>query len=140
MPHLDLHKEAAAVKGSPLTDDEIKALDERAAYARFWLETYAPEQHRFVLQQSVPEGLELSGPQKTALSAIHSFISEGERSGEELHNRLHELKTEVPIEPKELFSAIYQVFLARTSGPKAGWFLSVLPRDYVLALLAEATV
>jgi lysyl-tRNA synthetase, class I len=136
MPHLTLAKEAEAVKGSPLTDDEMTALNERAEYARFWLETYAPESYRYELQQSMPE-VELSEAQKKALGLLADYL-ETERTGEELHHRLHELKTEVPIEPKELFSALYGLFLGRTSGPKAGWFLSVLPREFVVTRLREA--
>lgn len=137
MPHLSLTDEATRIKGSALTEEEITLLEERAAYAKFWLERYAPEQFKYILQDSMPT-VELSGEQKKALSALHSFMEEGERTGEELHHRLHELKTEVPIAPKDLFTAIYQIFLGRTSGPKAGWFLSVLPRDFTLARLKDA--
>jgi lysyl-tRNA synthetase class 1 len=138
MPHLDLVKEAEQVKGSPLTQDEIALLTERAAYAQFWLGTYAPEKYKYELQNSIPEGLALSESQKKALSALLDFVKEGAHSGEEFHTRLHELKTEVPIEPKELFTALYQVLLGRDSGPKAGWFLSVLPQDFLNMRLGEA--
>ena len=81
--------------------------------------------------------VELSDTQKRALTLLKEYLAES-RNGEEVHSRLHELKTEVPIEPKELFAAIYQIFLARTSGPKAGWFISVLPHDFVVKRLEEA--
>ncbi len=138
MPHLNRMQEAEAAKGSPLTEEECTLLEERATYAQFWLETYAPEQFKYVLQDSLPENLALTDAQRSALRALHSYLSETERSGEEMHARLHELKTEIPIEPKELFGAIYTVFLNRTSGPKAGWFLASLPRELSLARLAEA--
>lgn len=143
MPHLDLHKEAEFAKGSPLSEEEVQKLDERAKYARFWLATYAPESFKYVLQQEMP-AVELSEVQKKALAEILAYLQAGDspehrRSGEELHARLHELKTEVPIKPVELFQAIYCIFLARDSGPKAGWFLAGLPRDLVLTRLAEAS-
>lgn len=138
MPHLSLVDEAARIKGSALTEEETALLEERAKYARFWLTTYAPDQFKYILQDSMP-AVELSDEQKKALAALHAFMEEAEHTGEELHHRLHELKTEVPIAPKDLFTAIYQIFLARTSGPKAGWFLSVLPRDFTLARLKEAS-
>ncbi len=137
MPHLSLVQEAEAVKGSALTPREKEKLEERAAYATFWLGTYAPDSYKYVLQQTMPE-VALSDTQKKALASLHTFMKEKERTGEELHLKLHELKTEVPIQPKELFAALYQIFLARDSGPKAGWFLSVLPREYVLSRLQEA--
>lgn len=137
MPHLSLYDEAARVKGGPLTDDETRVLDERAHYARFWLSTYAPEEFKYVLQESMPS-IELSSVQKQALAKLAEYIGPEPRTGEELHARLHELKTEVPISPKELFQAIYRTFLNRDSGPQAGWFLSSLPREMVLKRLSEA--
>jgi lysyl-tRNA synthetase class 1 len=137
MPHLSLEKEAEEVKGTPLMDCEKELLAERATYAKFWLATYAPEQYRYVLQETMPT-VELSNAQKHALTLLKEYVSEP-RTGEEIHARLHQLKTEAPIEPKELFAAIYQIFLARTSGPKAGWFLSVLPHDFLVKRLEEAT-
>lgn len=136
MPHLSLEDEAEAAKESPLTDGECTALKERAEYARFWLRAYAPDDFVYKLQEAMPAA-ELTDAQKKALAALAEYMKEP-RTGEEIHTRLHELKTEVPVAPKELFQAIYRVFLARDSGPKAGWFLGSLPRDFVEARLAEA--
>jgi lysyl-tRNA synthetase class 1 len=138
MPHLDLVAEAESVKGSPLTDDEKELLLERAEYARFWLSTYAPEQFKYVLQDTIPDAVQLSDSQKLAMERLAEYLETGERSGEDMHARLHELKTEIPIEPKELFGAIYTIFLNRASGPKAGWFLASLPKDTAIARLRAA--
>lgn len=137
MAHLSLTEEAARAKGSALTKDEERVLSERAAYATFWLSTYAPSEFRYELQKEMPNA-ELSETQKKALAALTDFLSGGVRTGEELHLRLHELKTEVPIQPKELFQALYRLFLNRDSGPKAGWFLAGLPHEFVTKRLAEA--
>lgn len=137
MAHLVLHDEAERVKGSGLTEEESQLLDERARYAKFWLSMYAPEEFRYELQEELPE-VELTDVQKKALAVLMEFMKGGHCTGEELHARLHEMKTEVPIQPKELFQAIYRIFLKRDSGPKAGWFLAGLPRDFVLSRLEEA--
>jgi lysyl-tRNA synthetase class 1 len=137
MAHLSLPEEAARAKGSALTEDEEGALEVRARYAKFWLTTYAPEEFKYELQDEMPD-IELSDMQKNALAALAEYLQGGERTGEELHARLHEMKTSVPIAPKELFQAIYRIFLNRDSGPKAGWFLAGLPRDFVIARLTEA--
>ncbi|TSC70113.1 MAG: lysyl-tRNA synthetase [Parcubacteria group bacterium Gr01-1014_49] len=138
MAHLSLNEEAARAKGSALTEDEARALEERARYAHFWLKTYAPEEFKYELQKEMPR-VELSDVQKKALQALTDFLQGGTRTGEELHLRLHELKTEIPIQPKELFQAIYRIFLNRDSGPKAGWFLAGLPHDFVVKRLSEAS-
>ncbi len=138
MPHLSLEREAAAHKGGGLSDEEEAKLEERARYARFWLDAYAPESFKYELQETLPPII-LTEIQKKALAALVDFMKEGEKSGEEIHARLHALKEEVPIAPMELFKGIYRIFLNRDSGPKAGWFLAGLPRDLVLARLSEAT-
>ncbi len=137
MAHLSLKEEAMRTKGSALNEDEASMLEERARYAKFWLSTYAPEEFKYELQEEMPN-VELSDTQKKALSALAAFLQEGARSGEELHLRLHELKTEIPIQPKELFQAIYRIFLNRDSGPKAGWFLASLPHELVVARISQA--
>jgi lysyl-tRNA synthetase class 1 len=139
MAHLSLAEEATRVKGSGLSEDESLALDVRARYAKFWLATYAPEEFKYALQDEMPN-VELSDAQKRALALLADYLLAGERTGEELHLRLHEMKTEIPIQPKELFQAIYRILLNRDSGPKAGWFLAGLPRDFVIARLKEAVV
>jgi lysyl-tRNA synthetase class 1 len=144
MPHLDLIDEAAKAKAESLsevqanlTEDEVSVLEERASYAKFWLSTYAPEQFKYELQIAMP-AVALTETQKKALASLALYL-EADHTGEEIHARLHELKTEIPIQPKDLFVALYRIFLNRDSGPKAGWFLSVLPRDFVHDRLEEAS-
>ncbi|MBI2096648.1 lysine--tRNA ligase [Candidatus Kaiserbacteria bacterium] len=138
MPHLSLEDEAARAKGSALTADERIALEERARYAKFWLTAYAPEEFKYELQEEMPN-VNLSNIQKKALGVLAEYLQAEKRTGEELHLRLHELKTEVPIQPKDLFQAMYRIFLVRDSGPKAGWFLAGLPRNFVIKRLKEAS-
>ena len=137
MPHINLVEEAVAVKGSELTEEEITLLEEREQYAKFWLDNYAPEEYKYQLQDIMPS-VELTDMQKQAVAKLAEYMT-GQRTGEEIQTRLHELKTEAPISPKELFTALYKIFLNRDSGPKVGWFLSVLPHEFVLKRLQEGS-
>ncbi|HLJ58351.1 MAG TPA: lysine--tRNA ligase [bacterium] len=58
-------------------------------------------------------------------------------TGEQLHARLHELKEEIGLSPREAFGAIYQAFLGKDSGPQAGWLLAALDPQFVLNRLRE---
>jgi lysyl-tRNA synthetase class I len=31
-----------------------------------------------------------------------------------------------------MFGALYRLLINKSSGPRAGWFLSILPRDWLL--------
>jgi len=55
--------------------------------------------------------------------------------GKALHTFIHEVKEESGLSPKEFFSAIYTAFLGKESGPKVGWFLSTLEKDFVVKRL-----
>lgn len=133
MPHMDLLKEAEVLKGSALTDAEKEELLERGEYAKRWLDAYAPEKYVFKLQDTLPEAAAaLPESAKAAMKDLHAFISGAEAmpSGEAIQAKLHESKE---------FKGVYLAFLGKESGPKAGWFLSVLPREFVLTRLEEAS-
>ncbi len=140
MPHLDLEREMEKLKGAPLDDADRAELAERAAYARTWLDAHAPERFVFKLQEAMPEAARgLDPAQKKALGAIAGALEErGALEGDAFHSLLHEVKGEQGIEPGALFAAVYFAFLGKPYGPKAGWFLSVLPREFVLKRLREA--
>lgn len=133
MPHMDLVKEAEALKGSALTPAEKVELLERGEYAKRWLDAYAPEKYVFKLHSELPENAKgLSESAKAAMKDLHALVASKEDmpTGEEIHTKLHESKE---------FKAIYLAFLGKESGPKAGWFLSSLPREFVLKRLEEAS-
>jgi lysyl-tRNA synthetase, class I len=122
MPHMDLAKE--------FPNADAAELSERAEYAKKWLDEYAPEKFVFKLQESMPQVL-LTDSQKSALAEVHTMLeSNPAATAEDIHAKLHESKE---------FKAVYLVFLNKESGPKAGWFLASLPREFVLKRLAEAS-
>lgn len=142
MPHLDIEKEAERMKGGVLTAEDKKELEERAHYAKRWLGAYAPEKFVFKLQEELPETAKgLNTAQKQALGKLQHYV-EGVStmpSGEDLHKKMHDIKEEQGIAPAQLFGAIYTIFLDRKSGPQAGWFISVLDRNFVLKRLKEVS-
>lgn len=142
MPHLNIEKEAERLKGAPLTDADMLELAQRAEYAQYWIQQCAPEKFVFTLQQTLPEAVSgLSHAQKQALKVLHNFIDAAPSmpSGEEIQQKLHSIKEEMELEPSQLFSALYIAFLGKTYGPKVGWFLSVLDKQFVLTRLLEAS-
>ena len=142
MPHMNIEDEVARMKGTVLTKEDKEELEERAMFARQWIEKYAPEKYIFELQlDSVPDSTkDFSGIQKKALLRVFEEIKKmKELDGQELHTILHEIRKEMGIEPKEFFSALYLAFLGKESGPKVGWFLSVLDREFLERRLEEVS-
>jgi len=142
MPHLDLMGEVEKMKGEPLTEADRAEAEERGKFALHWLKTYASPDYRFELQTAaVPEAAKnLSPEQKTALNELLSYmIATDQLDGQQLHAELHEIRKRSGLQAKEFFGALYLAFLGKDHGPKAGWFLSVLDRNFLLTRLREVT-
>lgn len=142
MPHMNLIEEVEKIKGAPLTDEDKAEVEERALYARQWLERYAPERYVFQLQvDAVPDAAkDFSDAQKEALKRVLAVVREAETlDGQDLHTALHDIRKELEIEPKEFFGALYLSFLGKDSGPKVGWFLSVLDKAFLESRLEEVS-
>lgn len=140
MPHMDNYEVVEKMKESPLSDEDKVEVDYRAGYAKKWLEKFAPEDYKYDLQESkIPEAAKtFSARQKEGLAKILEYIKSCDvLDGQELHTKVHDIKKEMGIEPKELFSAIYISFLGKDRGPKVGWFLSVLDRKFMEKRLGE---
>jgi lysyl-tRNA synthetase class 1 len=118
--------------------DNAQGLHERAAYARRWLETFAPAELRFRLQEQLPAAAnDLIAEQKHALRLLGERLRPG-MTGEQIHQLIYSLKDELGVKPDLLFRAIYLVLLGKAQGPRAGWFLSTLDTAFVKQRFAEA--
>jgi lysyl-tRNA synthetase, class I len=123
--------------GYPVADPET--LKERAAYAIHWLHEFAPPDVKFSIERVLPKAAgDLDTGQRVFLSRLAESLRAG-MSGEEIHALIYELAKEAGMEKTTAaFEAIYLAFLGQTKGPRAGWFLAFLEREFVLARLREA--
>ena len=118
--------------------DNMEGVRQRAAYAQRWLETFAPEELRFRIQDQLPSAAsELTTEQKQALQLLGERLHPG-MTGEQIHQLIYTLKDELDAKPDLLFKAIYLALLGKTQGPRAGWFLSTLDTTFVKQRFAEA--
>jgi len=100
-----------------------------------WLKHWAPEDVKFDLIKEAPDNL--NNQQKEYLSQLAEKIEKApdDADGEWFHKAIYEFKDSSELEPKELFTTLYQVIIGKNSGPRAGWFLSILPRDWLIKRL-----
>lgn len=137
MPRMDILKYAAEEKGEELSSEEKTEIENRIQVAKKWLENYAPESAKFMVQENMPD-VKLSDEQKKFLAKIADTISQKDKwTGEDLHQKIHEIKNEMGIPPRDAFSAIYLSFLGKDSGPQAGWLLASLQQKFVIKRLKE---
>jgi lysyl-tRNA synthetase class 1 len=122
------------------TELDVRLAMRRLRCARNWVSKFAPERLRFrVAEELPPEAVRrLTEKQKLGLARLADDISARDYTPLELHNRIYEVGREIGLEPDELFRAVYLVLLGRDSGPRAGSFISVLDRDFVVSRFREA--
>ncbi|HSX45447.1 MAG TPA: lysine--tRNA ligase [Candidatus Saccharimonadia bacterium] len=101
-----------------------------------WLEKRAPEDVRFALAETV-DAAKFSDAEKQFMSGLADKITEAPdgADGAWFHQAIYEFKDSSGLQPKELFSTLYRALIGKESGPRAGWFLSILPRDWLMKRL-----
>ena len=80
----------------------------------------------------------LSEEQRKVLSIFKEKIPKLPWEPETIHNAIYEISEETKIPIKTAFSAIYQIILGQERGPRAGFFLSNLSKEFVLKRVTEA--
>jgi lysyl-tRNA synthetase class 1 len=100
-----------------------------------WLEKRAPEDVKFALRAEI-DSSEFSDAQQQFMKALADKIAAApaDADGAWFHNAIYELRDDTT-SPKELFTTLYTAIIGKTSGPRAGWFLSILPRDWLIKRL-----
>ncbi|HEX5239540.1 MAG TPA: lysine--tRNA ligase [Candidatus Limnocylindrales bacterium] len=145
VPGADLAARVAAEKGGPLQPREQAILDERVQSARAWLEAYAPESSRMTVRHDgLPDAAaELRPAQRSFLANLAEEAPEASpsapgASGEAWQAAIFASAAAGGLAAGEAFRALYLAFLGRPSGPRAGWLLASLEREFVVGRLREA--
>lgn len=119
-----------------VVNEDAEIIKNELEFIDSWLEKQAPEEVRFSIRQEVnPE--EFNDKQKEFLKNLANKIEQApdDADGEWFHEAIYEFKDSTGLEPKELFTTLYRALINKDSGPRAGWFLSLLPRDRLIKRL-----
>lgn len=125
----------------PNMDRQIEedGLSQWAKYAKVWVEKYAPENDKFLVQKKMPDISALSEGQKEYLSFLIPLF-DNEISAEDLQTAIYNGAKEKGISSNDAFRAIYTSFLGKDHGPKAAWLLDSLDKEFVKERLKEASL
>ena len=102
-----------------------------------WLQNSAPDDVKFdLLDTATPS--DFTDVEQQFLRGLGKKISAApiDADGQWFHNAIYEFKEQLGMSPKDMFTTLYRVLIGRTSGPRAGWFLSILPRDWLVERLS----
>lgn len=119
-----------------LSDSDEKHLRQRAKHAKYWLEYFAPDMIRFEVKKKTQK-IQLAEEQKKFLYSLLEMFPSLVWEAENIHNTIYKISEKDKIQIKTAFKTIYQVLLGQDRGPRAGYFLSNLDKDFVLKRFKE---
>ena len=124
----------ARTEHAKIVEEDKETILEELYFIDAWLKHGAPEDVKFELADKV-DASQFSQQQKSYLKTLTEKIAQApeDADGEWFHKSVYELETN--LEPKEKFVTLYQAIIGKNSGPRAGWFLSTLPRDWLIKRL-----
>jgi len=109
----------------------------RARNVKTWLDKYAPAYVKFQLQESLPSAVKnLTAEERKSLGILADQMDD--KTAAEIHELVYAVAKEQGLDSKKFFQAIYLSFLGDRQGPKVGWFLASLEREFVKSRLLEA--
>lgn len=136
---LDTKVKFAEIKEKALEPSEIEILKEREEYAKAWIEKYAPGEYRFRMTDKLPgTARELTANQRLFLSRVVELIDK-DTTADDLQEDLYKAAKDMGLRSQEAFAAIYQSFIGKDYGPRAGLFLRSYPKEKVRKRLEEVS-
>ncbi|HOV52480.1 MAG TPA: lysine--tRNA ligase, partial [Methanothrix sp.] len=109
----------------------------RARNVQVWLDKYAPAYVKFQVQETLPASVKnLTSGERRGLGILAEQIDS--KTAAQIHDQVYAVAKELGLDSKKFFQAIYLAFLGDRQGPKVGWFLASLDREFVKTRLREA--
>jgi lysyl-tRNA synthetase, class I len=120
---------------SDIAKQDAKLIEPELKFINAWLEKRAPDDAKFVLRETVDKS-EFNDRQKLFLNGLADKIAAAptDADGSWFHQAIYSFKN-YDTDGKELFETLYLALIGKDSGPRAGWFLSILPRDWLIKRL-----
>lgn len=117
-------------------DEDAGVIKAELKFIDAWLAKRAPEDVRFELKDGVNPAV-FDDKQKKFLAGLAARIEKApaDADGDWFHKAIYDFKEDSGLQAKELFATVYQALIGKDSGPRAGWFLSILPRDWLMKRL-----
>ena len=120
--------------------DQAEIIKKELVFIDQWLSEWAPEDVKFDLQDK-PDPKAFSDDQRKFLAELADKITTApaDADGEWFHKAIYEFKETQGLQPTELFVPLYKALIGKERGPRAGWFLSTLPREWLVKRLRFET-
>lgn len=121
---------------SEIVEEESEIITAELKFIDSWLDKRAPDEVKFALVEQIQKDDFSENELKLFANLAEKVASAPQDAdGAWFHQAIYEQKDELGMQPKEMFGALYRLLINKSSGPRAGWFLSILPRDWLVSRL-----
>ncbi len=122
-------------ESKPYLEQNSRMLTDELKYIDNWLKNWAPEDTKFDLLPKPPA--DITETEAAFLLALAKQIEAApdDADGEWFHKAVYDLQASSGLSPKKMFGVLYTALIGKQSGPRAGWFLSILPRGWLIKRL-----
>ena len=117
-----------------LNDEEKYRLDKRIECIKGWLKNHAPESVKFEIQAKPPT-LNFNDKDIERIANLKEKMTSVEWNPEAIHDAFYELQESYNMPAKEYFRIMYLILLGKEKGPRLGFFLATINRDFVVKRL-----
>ncbi len=126
----------ARTEYSVVAEEDAEIIKRELEFIDAWLDQHAPEDVKFAVTDTI-DGSGFSDAEKQYMSSLADKIAEApeDADGAWFHQAIYAHKETSGLPSKDLFVVLYRAVIGKTSGPRAGWFLSILPRDWLIKRL-----
>jgi lysyl-tRNA synthetase class 1 len=114
-----------------------KHLKQRVEHAKYWLDNFAPDIVKFKIKKKMPD-IDIDKKTKDFLSNLKNKLENMTWDPEGIHKTIYETSEDLKIPIKKSFKTIYLITLGQEKGPRAGYFLSNLDKNFVLKRIEQA--
>ena len=117
------------------SETQVESIKRELVYVKNWLDRYAPENIKFEVQKTMPK-IDISEDQNKFLEELSKKLKDSNMQPDKIHESVYDSAIVTELKPAEAFKTIYQLFLGKEQGPKVGFFLSSLDKDFVINRIA----
>ncbi len=130
------------LKKSGHIPEDISGLDlhyvmDRLHDAKRWVDNFASDNYKFIVQDKLPESLDLDEQQITALKQVAVKLREKDWKDKELHDEFYGIMKSNDLEVKHFFKAAYNVLINKDRGPQLANFILTIGREKVADLFDQ---
>lgn len=117
--------------------NQAEVIKKELQYVKHWLQNYAPESVVFAVLDTTPD-IKLSSLEEYFLQCLIDKLKTNVFEPNIIHETIYDVAVDSKLGGKEAFTLLYQLFIGKDSGPRAGYFLASLGQAFVLKRIADA--